>query len=98
MYGDQLWFKDMADALREKYGKDYKVSSKAPPKFLLSIASWFDNTIKLTMDRWGITYKIDNEPSKQVLGIQYTDCRQSILEMAESLIELGYIPDKRSQK
>ena len=78
MYGDQLWFKDMADALREKYGKDYKkISNSSPPKCILTMMGWFDPTIKLTLQRWGVQYKIDNGPSKEVLGIEYTDCKKS---------------------
>ena len=39
-----------------------------------------------------INYDDNNTASREVLGLQYTPIEQSIVEMANSLIESGYIP------
>ena len=35
--------------------------------------------------------------TQQVLGVEYTDIKQTLLDMGVSLIEQGYVPDKRSK-
>ena len=99
MYGDQLWFRDMADTMREKYGTDYKnISDTAPPKCIITIISWFNPVIRPTLKKWGIMCKIDTTPSKEILGIEHACSRKSLQEMVESLIDHGYFKDLRSGK
>ena len=47
---------------------------------------------------WGKPLRLDNRRSKEVLGINYMDTKQTVVEMAASMIESGIIPEKRGQK
>ena len=40
----------------------------------------------------------DNSETKEVLKIPFRPCKEAVQEMAESLIEVGYIKDKRKNK
>lgn len=44
---------------------------------------------------WGVEWSMDNTRSKEVLGIEYPDMKQEILDMVENLIELGVIENKK---
>ena len=41
---------------------------------------------------------MDNTSTQKVLGINFIDPKKSTLDMAEALIETGYIEDKRRNK
>jgi len=47
---------------------------------------------------WGHKKIYENSATTNVLGINFIDMKKSILDMAESLIEIGYIPDRRNTK
>ena len=38
--------------------------------------------------------QVDNTRSKEVLGIRYTDIKDSFVDMGLSLIEQGYVPGR----
>ena len=48
--------------------------------------------------RWGLAYKFDTSNTKKVLGINFIDAKTATYAMVDSLIENGYIPDKRKKK
>jgi len=47
---------------------------------------------------WGLKPTFDNSQTTNVLGINFIDPQKSTEDLAESLIELGYFPDKRNTK
>ena len=47
---------------------------------------------------WDVAHTYDTSETKDILGINFRDTNDTLLEMAECLIETGYIPDKRSWK
>jgi len=43
---------------------------------------------------WNKQIRADNKQSREILGIQYIDASESIVAMANSMIEFGLIPRK----
>lgn len=91
------WFKDLGEYLHEKYGKEYNVVHKLVPKFIMRIVSIWDSEAAAIMPLWGLEKTFDNKETKDILGIEFIDPKQSTLDMAETLIDTGYIPDKRKK-
>lgn len=46
---------------------------------------------------WGKNINVDNTKSKTILGVQYHEGRESILEMAKCMIQYGVIPEKKKK-
>ena len=46
---------------------------------------------------WEKVYKIDNSRSKEILGIKYYEISDTLVSMAEALINNGVLPDNRSK-
>ena len=90
---ETLWFKDYAQALKEKYPRN-KIKSGELGYCPVKVASWFDPSVKMILPFWGKSLQLNNQHSKNVLGIQYHDGRESILLMAESMVKAGVIVAK----
>ena len=81
--------------LHEKYSPAYNVANKRMGKWLAWIAKFFLAEVKILYSVWGMKITVENSKSEQMLGFKFRDLKTATLEMAESLIDLGYIPDKR---
>jgi hypothetical protein len=46
---------------------------------------------------WGLENTFDNTLSKNILKIEYLPIKEAVQEMADTLIDTGYIPDKRKK-
>lgn len=55
------------------------------------IAGMFDNEVNEYYKMIGIFRTYDNSESQRILGIKFRDIKQSVIEMAESLIDTGFI-------
>jgi nucleoside-diphosphate-sugar epimerase len=93
-----MWFKEIAEVLKEEFGQDYKFKTGELKYCLVKMASLWDPTVKMILPMWGKEFKIDNKRSREILGIDYRQKRETIIEMANALISYGYIKDKRSKK
>ena len=58
------------------------------------MVSYFDKSVKQILPMWGKTMNCDNKKSRQILGIMYHTPQESIIAMAETLLEAGQIPRK----
>jgi len=64
-------------------------------KFTLKIAALVDNEAAVALKLWGIDFdKLNNQKSKDILGIDYLDIEQAVRDMGRSLIETGVVPKK----
>jgi len=87
-----LWFKDIALVLEREYKtKGYRVPTSEAPYLLAKIGSWFDATIRMVIPQWNKELKLDNSRIRNVLGIQPIPLEQTIVDMANSMIEKGFI-------
>ena len=51
--GANIWFKEMAEILADKYNKmGYKVKSGEIKLWMLKVASWIDGTAKSILPQW----------------------------------------------
>ena len=95
LVADSVWFQDLGIALNEKYGKDYKVVHKLVPKFLMRIVAIWDKEAAAIVPMWGLEKSFINSDTTETLGINFIQPKQSAVDMALTLIETGYFPDKR---
>lgn len=92
------WFREIGEIMNKNYkDQGYSVAYKEMPKFAIWMASWFDKSADAALQYWGCEQYFDNTLSKEVLGIQYNDFEKTLCDMAEAMIETGYIPDKRKK-
>mmetsp|Transcript_6562 Transcript_6562/g.10548 ORF Transcript_6562/g.10548 Transcript_6562/m.10548 type:complete len:140 (-) Transcript_6562:49-468(-) len=92
-----LWFSEMGQILKDKYGSAYNVPTSDMPYCVAWFGSLFRDDMKLMVKMWNIDLEIDPIQTREVLGIEFTDLKKSILDMAESMIDCGYLPDKRKK-
>ena len=64
------------------------------PYALLWLASFFDGSAALAIVSWDSKYKLSNERASKILKVKFRPVKPSILEMADSLIESGYVVKK----
>jgi dihydroflavonol-4-reductase len=91
LVNEGVWFLDIGKWLHEKWGRKYKCVHTSLPKFLLTLATLWDEEARTVRPFWGKINTFDNSNTKGVLGIRFTDMKHSVLEMSETLVELGYI-------
>mmetsp|Transcript_23156 Transcript_23156/g.22635 ORF Transcript_23156/g.22635 Transcript_23156/m.22635 type:complete len:233 (-) Transcript_23156:59-757(-) len=88
-----MWFKEIANILNEEYGQHYKIKTGELKYCTAKLASFFDPAVKTIIPIWKKELFVSNEKSKQMLGVEYTDMRKSLVDMVESLIKYQQIPD-----
>ena len=65
---------------------------------MVKFIGMFMPIMKILATRIDVDVSFDANPAKEVLGIEFIPMEKAVPEMATSLIENGYIPDKRNQK
>ncbi|XP_071086097.1 uncharacterized protein [Haliotis cracherodii] len=96
-YAQNMWFKEMALILSNKFdSQGYNVPTMNCPYFALWMTSLFDKTIKMILPNVNKVYKFDNTRMKDVLGITPRETKETLTDMAYSMIEGGFI--KKSKK
>ncbi len=74
--------------LKELYGKQFKLPKYEAPKWLTYlIGPLFGVTRKFVKRNIGYPLSLNNEKSKQVLGIEYTSMKKTLDDMVKSLIK-----------
>jgi dihydroflavonol-4-reductase len=86
-----MWVKEVADTLQKKYKGRYKIPTIQFPVFLVRILALFDKKIALLAPELNWDYELSNEKSKRILKWSPRSAEESIISMAESLIEQGFV-------
>lgn len=68
---ENLWFKDMGIILKNSFGDSYRIPTKELKFCLVKTASVFDSSLKSILPDWGVEIRMNNQKSKEVLGINY---------------------------
>lgn len=92
-----FWLKDLAKTLKEIY-PDYKISHKEISYCPIKFASYFNSQVKLLLPVWRRELRVDNTQSREVLGIEYRDPKDTLKAMGDCLIDIGAVPDKRRNR
>lgn len=95
---DDFWFEDMAQVLRDEFGSAYPIPKRLLPYPLVWLGSWFDGKIESVRKMWGREFKVKNDRSREILGINYRPGKQTLIEFANYLIDNDYLPDNRAKK
>ena len=95
---ESLWFKQIAETLKEEYGEFYKFKTGELKYCTVKLASFFDPSVRIILPLWRKSIILNNERSRKVLGIEYRDTKTTINEMALTLIACGQIAEKRKPK
>ena len=64
------------------------------PNILIKVYALFDRDAKMITPIIGKVSKFDNQRMKNILGIKPNDMKQSIIDMAYSMIERGFVVKK----
>ncbi|TKR81176.1 hypothetical protein L596_015096 [Steinernema carpocapsae] len=83
-----FWFKDIAKALSDEFGpQGYSIPTLEVPYPVVWLYSLFDSETRANLYRIGFEVKFDNSKAKELLGMQFTDPKTSLIEMAHSMIQ-----------
>ncbi|XP_018015562.1 LOW QUALITY PROTEIN: NADPH-dependent aldehyde reductase ARI1-like [Hyalella azteca] len=95
-----IWMKDMNQILADEFKpQNYKVCTRELPNFAIWLASIFNESVrKEVYPRLGSLFEINNSRMKNVLGIEPTSQKDSILDMAYAMIELGIVAKTSAYK
>ena len=90
--GDNIWMRDIAAVLAEEFNrKGYRVPTRQLPTWLLRAIALFDRSIPRYMI--GRPELVSADKARRELGWTLRPARESILDTAHSLIELGLAPN-----
>jgi nucleoside-diphosphate-sugar epimerase len=89
---DTKGFMDVAEVIRKKYGKQFKLPGMKTPTFLLYFIGWmFGLSLKYVYRNIGRPIKLNNSKSRENLGIKYIPFDKTIEDMVEKMISLKMI-------
>lgn len=90
--GDFLWFRDMAQILKDNLGSDSrKVSTRNLPDFIARFGALFNPELRQMAPNLGIKTLTSAAKAERVLGWKTRPAKDSILDAARSLIAKGLI-------
>lgn len=91
--GDHLWMQDIGRMLaREFSAHGYRPPTGRLPYALMWLVAQFDPTVRMALSSWGKREEVSHEKATRLLGWQPRPARETILDMANSMIERGLIP------
>jgi nucleoside-diphosphate-sugar epimerase len=92
-----VWYDEIGTALKEEFGPvGYtKIPTKGLGKFVMTFAAIFVKEARGVQKTIGVEMKVDTSKSKNELGVDYRDYKESLKDMGWSLINKGLVPDKR---
>lgn len=90
-----LSFKEIALILEAEFkSKGYTIPTRVAPNFLLKIYGYFDSTVGFVVPILGKKPEFDSTQYKKLMSVELIDAKKSIIDMAYSLIERGFIIKK----
>ena len=89
---ESMWLAEIAQVLDEHFApKGYKIPRRMMPDFLVRLVGLFDKTVRNTVRGLGVDYAYDASQTRRVLGWQPRPAKTSLVEMGESLIQVGIV-------
>ncbi len=90
--GTSFWMKEVSDILSRHYsGRGDKVPMNVLPSWLVRLVGRFDKAVALTVNSLDQEFVISSEKSRQVLKWQPRSLEDSLISMADSMIEYGLV-------
>jgi len=86
--GSGLWMKEFAELLDKEFKpKGYKIPTSLVPNAVVWVVSFWDTGAENIYPRLGKEILGSNEKIKRDFGMDFHDCRESVIEMAKTIIE-----------
>jgi nucleoside-diphosphate-sugar epimerase len=86
-------FAEMAGVLRERFGSAYPIPRRTVPKALFwLLAPTLGIDRRYVARNVGIPFKLDTTRSREILGIEYRDTRETVVEHFQQLVDTGALP------
>lgn len=93
--GGELWLKEVADCLHAEYAsRGYKIPTFEFPSWVVRFLGLFDKKIARVTESLDRDFEQSNEKAKRILKWNPRPAKESILSMANSLIEHGFVTYK----
>jgi nucleoside-diphosphate-sugar epimerase len=90
--GEHLWMGEIAEVLAAEFGpRGYRVPTARMPHWLMWTVARFDRTIRLALGYVGVPALVSAGKAAQHLGWTARPAKESVLDMAESLIHHGVV-------
>jgi nucleoside-diphosphate-sugar epimerase len=97
--GEHMWMRDIAAVLAEEFNPlGYRVPTGSLPTWLLRVMALFDSSIRPALDFVGRREQVSADKARRELGWTMRPVRDTILDTARSLIELGLAPNPSEKK
>jgi nucleoside-diphosphate-sugar epimerase len=97
--GEHMWMRDIAAVLAEEFNPlGYRVPTGSLPTLLLRMMARFDSSIRPALDFVGRRELVSADKARRGLGWTMRPVRDTILDTARSLIELGLAPNPSKKK
>lgn len=89
---ESMLMKEAAQVLHDEFGpKGYRVPLTVAPNILIKITALFDRRVKFLKSVLGKRPKFDGSRFKSMLGSEPIPPKKSLIDMANSMIERGFI-------
>ena len=87
-----MWFKEIAELIHNEFEPlGYSIPLKLAPYFAVKIFSLVNDRAKFIILNWGITSTFDTTRMISVLGIQPRPLHDTLISMAYSMINKGFV-------
>ncbi len=92
--GDFVWMREIAAVLAEVFGpRGYRVPTGVLPTWVLRVVSRFDPSVRQALDFVGRTELVTADKARGELGWGMRPVRDTIVDTADSLVEMGLAPN-----
>jgi dihydroflavonol-4-reductase len=97
--GAQLWMREIAALLAEEFNpRGYRVPTGEMPTWVLRLVAPFDKTIRLALEFVGRREHVSADKARRELDWTMRPLRDTVIDTANSLIELGLAPNPSKKK
>ena len=98
--GHAMWLTDLTRMIDGEFGgqQGYPVVTKELPYCVTRFVGLFISDVAFVLPMWGKNFDFNNDASKSVLGTEYRPANASVFDMIHSMIDAGWIEDKRKPK
>jgi dihydroflavonol-4-reductase len=91
--GDHVWMQDISKILAEEFGRyGYRPPTGKLPYTLMWLVARFDKSIRLVLQYVGKKETVSHDEARRMLVWKPRPVRETIVDMAMSMIERGHIP------
>lgn len=90
--GDNVWMRDMARTLAERFGpRGFRITTRQLPDWLVRVIARFDRGVALTLPNLGHPERLSAAKARHELGWTMRPIRDTVLDTAESLLSHGVV-------